>query len=159
MTTIQDRRREAENTLNRLTAQREGCIASLVRYEGRLKIAQRKLERLKRACRKALEQVTAAAQMPKPTVAEAPKPEAAKVETPPPVEANTDELDIPGFLRRSKEADKKDAEAAAAIRQEQADLKKAKARGRVETMKAKQRGDTRKMPLTGRAALEAIRQG
>ena len=35
----------------------------------------------------------------------------------------------------------------------------AKARARIATLKAKQRGDRRKMPLSGRAALAAIRNG
>jgi pyruvate/2-oxoglutarate dehydrogenase complex dihydrolipoamide acyltransferase (E2) component len=34
-----------------------------------------------------------------------------------------------------------------------------KARARITTLKAKQRGDLRKMPLTGKAALKAIKAG
>jgi hypothetical protein len=37
--------------------------------------------------------------------------------------------------------------------------RKAKARARIATLLAKKRGDLRKMPLSGRAALAAIRTG
>ena len=90
--------------------------------------------------------------------------------------AADDGLDILDFLKRSPplqaeqapgdeqrqqitSAEKKDAEARAAIQQEQADRKKAKAQVRIEKLKAKQRGDTKRMPLTGKAALAATRQG
>ena len=43
------------------------------------------------------------------------------------------------------------------IKAEQEATKKQKARGRIEKMKAKQRGDLKKMPLSGKAALEHIR--
>jgi hypothetical protein len=45
------------------------------------------------------------------------------------------------------------------IREEQATTKKAKAQGRIAKMKAKKSGDTRKMPLSGKAALDLIRNG
>jgi hypothetical protein len=45
------------------------------------------------------------------------------------------------------------------IRAEQAEIKRRKSAGRIAKMKAKQSGETRKMPLTGRAALDAIRNG
>lgn len=41
---------------------------------------------------------------------------------------------------------------------EHAELKKAKAHGRIAKMKAKQSGDAAKMPLTGKAALAAIKE-
>jgi hypothetical protein len=63
-------------------------------------------------------------------------------------------LDIPAFLRRQTPDP-----VAEQIKAEQAETKKKKARGRIEKMKAKQSGDTKKMPLTGRAALDAIRNG
>lgn len=69
---------------------------------------------------------------------------------------NPDEfLAIPGFLKRSK-ADQEAMDKAQAERDERAKLK---AKGQAETRKAKRSGDTKKMPLTGRAALEAIRGG
>jgi hypothetical protein len=67
----------------------------------------------------------------------------------PPAEIDTS---IPSFLQR-----KKPDPVVAEIRAEQEATKKAKARGRIAKMKAKQRGDLKKMPLTGKAALAAIR--
>jgi hypothetical protein len=75
-----------------------------------------------------------------------------------PVEVSTsdvaDDLAIPSFLQR-----KKLDPVAAEIVAEQAAIKKQKAQGRIAKMKAKQSGETKKMPLTGKAALEAIRNG
>lgn len=65
------------------------------------------------------------------------------------------DLDIPTFLRRSA----KDEATAEAIKAEQASVKKAKAAGRIAKMKAKKSGETRKMPLTGKAALDLINNG
>jgi hypothetical protein len=59
---------------------------------------------------------------------------------------------IPAFLQR-----KKLDPVAEQIKADQEATKKAKARGRIDRMKAKQRGDLKKMPLTGKAALAAIR--
>jgi len=67
--------------------------------------------------------------------------------------------DMPDFLRRRKEGDQRDALAREAILAEQTERKKNKARARIETMKAKKAGDLKKMPLTGKAALDAIRNG
>jgi hypothetical protein len=66
----------------------------------------------------------------------------------PPPEIDTG---IPTFLQR-----KKLDPVAEQIKAEQEETKRAKARGRVEKMKAKQRGDLKKMPLSGKAALAAI---
>ena len=67
---------------------------------------------------------------------------------------------IPDFLLRTQEeAEAKDAAAREAIKAELAERTKAKAAGRIAKMKAKQSGETRKMPLTGKAALDAIRNG
>jgi hypothetical protein len=84
-----------------------------------------------------------------------------------------DGFDIPGFLRRAKgtaadqeeaqqrKAEREDADrkVADAIRAEQEATKKAKAQGRIAKMKAKKAGDTKRMPLTGKAALDMIRNG
>jgi hypothetical protein len=61
--------------------------------------------------------------------------------------------DIPAFLRRQSSP----SPVADQIRAEIEEKKKAKARGRIATMKAKKAGETKKMPLTGKAALAAIR--
>jgi hypothetical protein len=63
-----------------------------------------------------------------------------------------DDLGIPDFLRRSKPDP-----VAEQIKQEQAETKKIKAAGRIAKMKAKKSGETKKMPLTGKAAIAAIR--
>lgn len=67
-----------------------------------------------------------------------------------------DDLGIPDFLRRQTDAD---VAAANAIKAEQAAVAKAKAQGRIAKMKAKKSGETRKMPLTGKAALALINEG
>jgi hypothetical protein len=70
------------------------------------------------------------------------------------------DLDIPEFLRRGQAAQKAvDQVIADGIREEQAATKKAKAQGRIAKMKAKKAGDLKKMPLSGKAALDAIRNG
>jgi len=61
--------------------------------------------------------------------------------------------DIPAFLRRQSSP----SPVAEQIKAEIEEKKRLKARGRIATMKAKKAGETRKMPLTGRAALAAIR--
>lgn len=66
------------------------------------------------------------------------------------------DTEIPAFLRREKATLDP---AATEILKEQEETKRKKARGRIEKMKAKQRGDLKKMPLSGKAALEAIRNG
>src|SRR5262245_48232055 len=51
----------------------------------------------------------------------------------------------------------RDAQVRAEIEREQAERKTAKARGRIAKMKAQRSGETRRMPLQGKAALAAIR--
>jgi hypothetical protein len=70
------------------------------------------------------------------------------------------DTDIPEFLRRGAAAQKAvDAVIADQIREEQAATKKAKASGRIAKMKAKKAGDLKKMPVSGKAALDLIRNG
>jgi hypothetical protein len=86
-----------------------------------------------------------------------------------------DELDIPVYLKRQPEPkpwapgdwptaipaglrDQLDT-AAEEIRAEQEATKKKKAQGRIAKMKAKKAGDLKKMPLSGKAALDAIKNG
>lgn len=63
--------------------------------------------------------------------------------------------EIPGFLKRSPV----DEKAAAEIKAETEATKKAKAKGRAAREKARLSGSTRKMPLTGKAALDFIHNG
>jgi hypothetical protein len=86
------------------------------------------------------------------TAHEKPSPVNAPVPPAPVALAERDD-DIPAFLRRQKPGNPIGDQIKAEIEEK----KKAKARGRIATMKAKQSGDTRKMPLTGKAALAAIR--
>jgi hypothetical protein len=60
---------------------------------------------------------------------------------------------IPSFLKRNPDP------VAEQIKSEQAETKKLKAKGRIEKMKAKKRGDLKKMPLSGKAALDLIDNG
>jgi hypothetical protein len=65
---------------------------------------------------------------------------------------------IPEFLRRGLAAQNAaDAVIADKIKSEQAEAKKAKARGRAEKHKAKMRGDLKRMPRSGKAALDYIK--
>jgi len=72
-----------------------------------------------------------------------------------PPQKQLDDLGIPDFLRRQSNPDP----VAEQIREEQAETKRRKAVGRIAKMKAKKSGETKKMPLSGKAALDAIRNG
>ena len=132
--------------------------AAIKRWRSKLKRAMSMLDKLERQ-RKRLEAAAVRASIPAhPTVdseatlgALPPKPEPLAVTIIKEMVA-PDDLAIPAFLQR-----KKLDPVAAEIAAEQEATKKAKARGRIEKMKAKQRGDLKKMPLTGKAALAAIR--
>jgi hypothetical protein len=64
-----------------------------------------------------------------------------------------DDLSIPSFLRRTPDP------VAEQIKSDQEATKRQKAKGRIEKMKAKKRGDLKKMPLSGKAALDLIDNG
>jgi hypothetical protein len=66
------------------------------------------------------------------------------------------DLGIPTFLQRQKDAEARDRAAADAIRSEQEERKRNKARIRIDEMKAKQSGAAKRMPLQGKEALKAI---
>jgi hypothetical protein len=140
MTLREKRHAAALLTLQRSTTQRDACLAKLVRYELKLTSLRRQVQRLAKAL--------AAEPTSKPMPATVPVAVEAK-----PVP------DIPTFLQRSKEADAKDAAAAAAIKAEQAERKKLKATIRSEERAAKASGATKRMPLTGREALQYLKTG
>ena len=148
-----DRRREAENTVSRLILKRDNCIASLVRLEMRLKIAQRKL---KRAAAK-VEKVTTDPGIP--TFLE--RRGNAKEVTDIPVSEFpiADDPGIPTFLDRRSAIQRRDDAERKKMEADLAARKKDKARVRIEKMKAKQSGETKRVPLSGRAALDFIRNG
>jgi hypothetical protein len=146
----------------------EQIDASLARWQTRLKRAVNAIEKLgkqrKRLLMKPhLDRVKAratAANAPAPTPAPPdlavapPLAKAARGWSPERQTFVKEDTGIPAFLQRSKP----DA-VGEQIAKEIAERSKAKARGRIAKMKAKKSGETRKMPLTGRAALDAIRNG
>lgn len=126
--------------------------AAITRWQSRLRRAANMLAKLEKQ-RKRIEKAAANPPKPKPrapSLAETVTREIAE----PPKPAPVAEIDtsIPAFLQR-----KKPDPVAEQIAAEQKDLKRRKAQGRIATMKAKKSGETRKMPLTGKAALAAIR--
>lgn len=153
----------------------EHNAAALKRWRTRLKRAMTIIDKLEKQRRrleakKPIEQPPLA---PRPNLIDPPEPVSARpARTPPdrtpaekpnpisgPVPAapvalapRADDLAIPTFLQRRKLDP-----VAKQIAAEQEATKKAKARGRIDKMKAKKSGETRKMPLTGKAALAAIR--
>ena len=166
MTPLQQKRhRELEATLTRAHEQRDEAIRRLVRCDGRLQMLLRTKARLEKAMAKLvpstvpvsvtegklLDAVEAkpVAALPSDDVTDIPFSEL-------PI---ADRLDIPTFLQRSKEADAKDAAAATAIKAEQAERKKLKANIRKEERAAKASGATKRMPLTGREALQYLKTG
>ena len=145
----------------------EQIDASLSRWKTRLRRAMTAIDKLEKQRKRLVRATAVRVSVPAhPTVDSEttlgtvpPKPEPVKVTAPSPV---ADE--IPAFLRRQSdgglEATRQrslDADAAERIKSEIAATKQAKARGRIAKMKAKQSGETRRMPLTGKAALAAIR--
>ena len=125
-----------------------------------------KLERQRRRMQKAMAQARAAAADELVTTA-APVPAPVQEEAPPPIvaaPAPADELEIPTYLRRTADGNAKDAAARAEIEAAQAAEKKRKAERaaakrsiKKQVLDAELTGQRRKMPLTGRAALAAIK--
>jgi len=136
----------------------EHLDASIARWKTRLKRAVNMIDKLEKQ-RKRMTLLPkpraklAATVKPEPLAVTILKEMAAPV--PAPVKAAEIDDDIPAFLRRQSSPSPE----AEQIRAEQAATKKKKAAGRIAKMKAKQSGETKRMPLTGRAALEAIRNG
>ena len=126
---------------DRLMEKRENLLAVLALYQGNIRDANQAIKRkLKQIEKRHLSDgVTTAQNYVPPT----------NYGTPVPLEP-TDGLSIPDFLKRDKAA-------RVEIEQQNAERKRTKAQVRIEKMKAKQSGDTRKVPLTGRDALKFIR--
>jgi hypothetical protein len=145
------RRQQAIKDLTRLEATRDTLLDKLSRTQRTLKATRKAIERYERP-------------LPPPAVKPVP---AARVEPPvphvttpvaaPPAPESLD-TSIPDFLKRKREGEARDKAAADAIRAEQAESKRTKTHARLEKMKAAKRGETRKMPLSGKAALAAIMQ-
>ena len=150
---LRDRRhQQAEKDFGRLQRQRDETLDKLARIAAKIKATRRSIERYQRT--------PTLLSAPRPVVVAAP----ANVEPPAPVAApasgSIDDLAIPTFLQRGIAAQKAaDQVIADQIKREQAERKKNKARVRNETAKAKQAGETKRMPLTGKAALEYLKTG
>jgi len=150
----------------------EECDAAIKRWRTKFRIAVNRLDDLERikkrlVARHAKEAAEARAAAAEQEAAQhvtmiaiaAPEPVTAPA-NPEPVTAPGGGDDIPGFLRRGVAAQKAvDKVIADQIIADEAERKKTKAAGQAAKRKAKARGDLKKMPLTGKAALDAIRNG
>ena len=150
MTTLREKRhRRCLDSIGRLTEQREHAFRRLAIIHNRLSDERRRLARLQKELGKG---PTLTPERVRAALSEMP---AVKREAPPP---SPPELpDIPDFLRRSKAAEDRDAKVRAEIEAEVAARKAAKTKARIAKMKANLSDETRRMPLTGRAALKRIR--
>lgn len=147
----EERHRVASNTVNRLESQREALIESLCRNVQKLAKAKKKLARIEKAMAYPVKAV-----MSKNTTDKlVEKIDIATDVTDIPVS----ELPIPDFLDRRKRRDELDAAARAEIAAEAAARAKAKREKKLGPVRSTKLGpDAAKMPLTGKAALNAIRQ-
>jgi hypothetical protein len=136
----------------------EQIEASIARWQTRLRRAVRAVEKLEAQKKRLVKRLANL-----PDLAIAPPLATAVMSHPPSLPINSPtgnvpslnqpiDTSIPDFLQR-----KKLDPVAEQIAAEQQETKTAKARGRIAKMKAKQSGETRRMPLTGKAALAAIR--
>jgi hypothetical protein len=150
-TLIERRYADVSNKIMRALDERERLFRRLTLNERKLVELRRHHARLARKLTERLEGEAA----PKPATVQ----ESAPAAAPAPAQANPDGLDPPDFLDRSRKlaGDKRDELARAAILAEQAERKKLRAQNRADERKAKLSGATRRMPLTGKAALAAIR--
>lgn len=143
------------NQIARLEASREAAIKTLVKAEVQLPKLGNRLRRLTARDRKLMEQEVAMGYI---TIRQAVEENVIKQSAP------EDDDDLPEFLDRTGRD--KDEEARAEIEAEQEADKKRKAERRIaklkisqETKHAELTGQRRKMPLTGKEALAAIRAG
>jgi hypothetical protein len=129
-----------------------------LRWQSRLTRAVNAIKKLdakeKRLIKKAAQPKRERSVSPTPQVS-APVTAPAPSKLDPLIVATSDALDIPAIFRRAPLSDA-DKAAADAIKTERAELKKRKAAGQAAKRKAKLSGETRQMPLTGKAALEKI---
>jgi hypothetical protein len=159
MTTLREKRhRQCLNTIGRLTEQRELAFRRLALIQSRLHDERLRLRRLQKELGKKpifTPMPEAPAWIPKDEPGPLPtlytEAEKAKLtfDYPEP------DLTIPDFLKR----DAKDKAARAEIEAHRSEVKGVKTKARIDRLKAAQRGDLRKMPLSGKAALKAIREG
>ena len=148
MTTLREKRhRQCMVTIGRLAEQRELAFRRLAIVSDRLKDERARLKRLTKEL--------PAKPAPAPTWRL--REEQLQAEALPTLyqKGSEPDLTIPDFLKR----DAKDKADRAEIEAHKAEVKATKTKARIDRLKAAQRGDLRKMPLTGKAALKAIREG
>jgi len=121
---------------------------SLDRLRSRLYRTVNAINKLEKAHRRVKRRVELEALQPKPA------PEPVAVVTARPIE---DDLSIPAQFIRPR-LNQADEAAKAEILAQQEATKKAKTTARIAKLKADKAGDTKRMPLTGKAALAAINQ-
>jgi hypothetical protein len=147
-TLIERRHQQAIADINKYALKREKIINDLVRVNGKLQALYKLVKRYEKV----------APAKPKPAAKAAPSKEPEPVTVPAPVT----KLDIPVFLQRTQEGalgDAEDDKARAEILAKAEARRKAKARGRIAKLKAKRAGETKRMPLSGKEALDFIRNG
>ena len=167
MTTLREKRhRQCLDNITRLTGQREEMFRRLTIVHTRLADERRRLGRLQKMLatfpdKPAVERPRGHAVLADlgATLGPAIREAAQDAGIIPAIVEEIADDPIPAFLRREPKPIKTDADRRAEIEAENAARKTAKARGRIAKLKAKQAGETRKMPLTGRDALKRIREG
>jgi hypothetical protein len=162
MTTLQERRlAQARKSLATTRDTRERYIAMVARYTAAIKKLERIIARYERQIASPPKPTavtpTAPPKAVTPTVAVRIEPPAPPlVAKPAPASGHLDP-EMPDFLvRKPGEGDRKDAEAREAILAEQTMRKRIKSNNRVEKLKAKKRGDLKRMPASGRHAVERM---
>lgn len=143
------------------------CCEKIKRWKSRLKRAMTmidKLERQKLRLDRKLTREQVEAEVKQPALSESCDHIASAMIQGKSFEQASDDLAIPSYLQRKAEGEAKDKAAADAIRQELATQQEAKrrksnekARIKKEVRQADLTGKTRRMPLSGKEALKAIR--
>jgi hypothetical protein len=139
---------------------KEQVAVSLAKWKTRLKRSVTMIDKLEKQLKRMEKAKPDLAIAPPLATRPKPKPEPLavtimrEIAAPDPTPVREIDTSIPTFLQRRK----LDPVAEQMVK-DQAETKKKKAAGRIAKMKAKRSGETRKMPLTGNAALEAIRNG
>ena len=127
----------------------EQVRASIKRWRSRAKRAQTALDKLYRLEARMLRIPASPAALPPVVVATPADALLAHVE---------DQLGIPSFLQRGLARKSPLSPAAVNVLEENEVVRKRKSAGRIAKMKAGQSGETKRMPLSGKAALAAINQ-
>jgi hypothetical protein len=159
---IRERRyQQAVKDLGRLMDLRETLLDRLTRTGAKITTRRRQVARFERTLKPATVAAPAAPPAPETTPPKPYEPGASMAAKIDDALHGDDQLEIPDFLRRAGNIGKMtpaDLAAMATIEAEQNERKRVRSRNRIDTMKAKKSGETRRMPLEGKAALAAIRQ-